>query len=63
MLCPVCFNPALCVGRNRKGRRRWHCPDCNRTFIGPRRRPKVGLAVTAMSRLWASLTAQTGDGR
>lgn len=63
MLCPICLNPALLIGRNWKGRRQWHCLDCNRTFAVRGRRRKVGLAIAAASWLWASLKCRANGGR
>ena len=50
MLCPVCSNAARRFGRNGKGRCRWHCLDCNRTFT-VRQRLKTDLAAVAAARL------------
>jgi transposase-like protein len=63
MLCPVCLNASLLIGHNRKGRRRWHCLDCNRTFTARDRRPRVGLAAPVAGRLWASLASRANGGR
>jgi len=63
MLCPICSNPALSLGRTRTSIRQWHCPDCNRTFTVRGRRRKravVRLARTATARLRASLGRQVG---
>jgi transposase-like protein len=50
MLCPICSNLALPVGRTRNSIRRWHCFACNRTFTAQGRRKeraRVALARTA----------------
>ena len=62
MLCPVCSSAARRFGRNRKGCRRWHCLDCNRTFTARGRRLKAALAAAVAGRLWASLTGRANDG-
>jgi transposase-like protein len=53
MMCPICLNPALRIGLNRKGRCRWACLPCNRTFTV--RSQRSNLVTPDAARLLAGL--------
>jgi IS1 family transposase/transposase-like protein len=45
MLCPTCGNHARRFGHDRRGRQRYQCPPCRRTFTEPEPRPLDRMRV------------------